>query len=58
MHPMLINFLAEQVVRERSRGRDDGLSRPVGLPRDDRGARRARRGGFWLLSHPLGARRA
>jgi hypothetical protein len=52
MHPMLISALADQIVRERSRSRDHGLSRSLASRGEGRAPRRTRRGGFRLALRP------
>jgi hypothetical protein len=49
MHPTLISTLADELVRERSRGRGvNGLSRPLSSRRESGAPRRARRAGIRL----------
>jgi hypothetical protein len=57
MHPMLISALADQIVRERARSCEGGLSRSLASLSEARGPRPARRRGFGLMLRPLVRRR-
>ncbi len=58
MHPMLISALADQIVRERSGGHVNGLSRSFGSPVPARDARPERLHGFRVALHLPISRRA